>query len=101
IPVLNGIPLNAVEFQNALVNNRFDVDILSAADLSKTYYFNWIDDYLFYFNISLDNRVVDYESSMSLMLVPIGAKNPKVFQKKWPITNMLYTNSVSAFYTEP
>lgn len=101
VPVLNGTPLNAVEFQKAIVHNKDELVILSANVFDKNYYCNWIDDYLFYFNVSLDNRVVDYESSMSLMLVPIGAKNPEVFQKKWPITNMLYTNSVCAFYTEP
>ena len=101
IPVLNGIPLNAVEFQNALVNNRFDVDILSAADLSKTYYFNWIGEYLFYFDVLVDNRVVNRTSPMSLMLVPVGEKNPVVFQKEWPIEDMIYTHSVNAFYTEP
>lgn len=101
IPVLNGIPLNAVEFQNALVNNRFDVDILSAADLSKTYYFKWIGEYLFYFDVLVDNRVVNRTSPMSLMLVPVGEKNPVVFQKEWPIEDMIYTHSVNAFYTEP
>lgn len=101
IPVLNGTPLNAVEFQNALLNNHSNVDILSAAVFSKEYYFKWIGEYLFYFDVLLNNHVVSRTSPMSLMLVPIGEKNPTVFQRKWPIDNMIYTNSVNAFYEKP
>lgn len=101
IPVLNGTPLNAVEFQEALVKNRYDLIILTASDLSNSYYYKWIGEYLFYFDVLLDNRVVNRTSAMSLMLVSVGEKNPTVFQREWPIEDMIYTHSVNAFYTEP
>ncbi len=101
IPVLNGTPLNAVEFQDALVKNRYDLVILTSSEISNSYYFKWIQEYLFYFDVLLDNRVVNRTSPMSLMLVPIGAKNPTVFQREWPIEDMIYTHSVNAFYEKP
>jgi len=102
IPLLNGTPLNAVELQNALAQNLPGLTIWSPSEIKADKYFRWIRPYLFYFDIKLDNRVgVPDRLSKKLMLVPIGAKKPKVFQRKHPIGDVIYTHSVRAFYTKP
>jgi hypothetical protein len=35
------------------------------------------------------------------MLVPLGAKNPTVFQIKYPLDYLIYTNSLKDFYQIP
>jgi hypothetical protein len=63
--------------------------------------------YLYYLDVPFDNRegpgkVKEKQlNSSHLMLVPEGAKQPTVFQKKWPISNMLYTHHVADFYAPP
>ena len=106
MPVLKGKPLNAVEFQQAIVNNYDKLEIRSLSGLNKQKYSNWIVPYLYYFDVKFDNRE-DLEKptlvngKASLMLVPLGAKNPTVFQEKWPIANCHYTNSTADFYAKP
>lgn len=107
MPMLNGVPLNAVEFQKAIAENYSDLEIKSTAGISKRKYVNWINPYLYYLSVSFDNRVgvitdrkmVDGKSS--LMLVPVGAKNPTVFQIDYKIDNCIYTNSYNQFYAAP
>ncbi|MBF8436873.1 transglutaminase domain-containing protein [Halanaerobiaceae bacterium Z-7014] len=101
IPVINDIPLNAVEFQQALVDNRNEIEIPGFNNRKMVRYFNWIGDYLYYFDTNLDNRYVNDSSPQKLMLVPVGAKEPEVFQRNYPINNMYYTNSVTDFYQKP
>ena len=107
MPVLKGKPLNAVEFQNAIVNNFDQLEIKSLSGTGKRTYANWIVPYLYYFDVKFDNREGDLNDQLavngkkSLMLVPSGAKNPTVFQKQWPINNCVYTNSMADFYAKP
>lgn len=97
IPTLKGKPLNAVELQRALArrDKGLGVDSLSGADAAK--YFAWVSPYLFYFDTRFDTRFEGAQQTGSLMLVPLGAKQPTVFQRKWPL-RMVYTNSLRAFY---
>lgn len=97
IPVINGVPLNVLEFQKALSDKDKDLDIFTFDEINKDEYFEWIKDYLFYFDVRLDN-IVGSEAIDSLMLVPLGANSPKVFQKIHQLSNYIYTNSVQAFY---
>ncbi|HEY0067533.1 MAG TPA: transglutaminase-like domain-containing protein [Flavisolibacter sp.] len=107
MPVLNGIPLNAVEFQQAIVNNYDQLRIRSLSNTDKDKYIMWAYPYLYYFDVSFDNREgigrkkEMQEGKPSLMLVPIGAKNPSIFQQQWPISNVVYTSSVNEFYAKP
>lgn len=102
IPLLDGTPLNAIELQNALAQKLPGLNISSLSGNKADEYFEWIAPYLFYFDIPLDNRVgVPDRSPKRLMLVPIGVKEPKVFQRKWPIRNTIYTHSARAFYVKP
>jgi hypothetical protein len=103
MPILEGIPLNVVEFQKAITHNYEKLEIASGSNVAKLAYVNWIYPYLYYFDAPFDSRLntddkQKIDGKSSLMLVPIGAKEPKVFQKLFPIINCLYTNSVTDFY---
>lgn len=107
MPVLEGIPLNGVEFQNAIANNYHQLEIRSLAEVSKRNYVTWVYQYLYYFNVGFDNRegieierLKIYDKSM-VILVPVGSSEPKVFQIKYPIEYALYTNSLLDIYTAP
>ena len=107
MPVLNGVPLNGVEFQMAIATNYDKLEIWSLSGLSKRNYIDWIYPYLYYFDISFDNREgLNLERNKinkkrSLMLVPAGSLKPTVFQVKYNIDYCLYTNSLNDFYAKP
>jgi hypothetical protein len=111
IPKLNEIPLNAVEFKKAIIENTDDLKIVNLnGELSKkdkSRYIEWISKYLYYFDIKFDNRInpdndqINIRKKSSLMLVPINEKEPKIFQKKYKIDYCLYTNNINDFYQIP
>ncbi len=108
MPTLNGKPLNAVEFQQAL-SRHYDAVVLASRDnVSKTGYTDFVYDYLYYFDTALDNRVLpadkkfSLEGKRSLMLVPIGAKNlSKISFWNSVVDYCVYTNSIKDFYARP
>ncbi|WP_242916198.1 transglutaminase-like domain-containing protein [Pontibacter liquoris] len=107
MPVLNNVPLNAVEFQQAIASNYDQLEIRSLSGASKAQYANWVYPYLYYFDVKFDNREgADFtrekvDGKQSLMLVPTGARQPKVFQRIKPIDYCKYTNSVADLYAPP
>lgn len=109
IPVLNNIPLNAVEFQKAIIKNIDSLKIINLkgeiSEIKKQKYITWIGKYLFYFDVKFDNRYNlennKTNSKHKLMLVPINAKNLSVFQRKNKINNCIYTNNINDFYKKP
>jgi hypothetical protein len=107
MPVLNNVPLNAVEFQQAIANNYDALEIRSLSGTSKSHYVTWVYPYLYYFDVRFDNReglALKHEtidSKSHLMLVPIGSKLPRVFQVKYPMDMYKYTNSLTDFYESP
>lgn len=107
MPVLNNVPLNAVEFQQAIANNYEALEIRSLSGASKSQYVNWVYPYLYYFDVKFDNREgialkrETVDSKRSLMLVPVGAKVPTVFQRDKPMDYLKYTNSIVDFYQAP
>lgn len=111
IPILNNIPLNAVEFQKAIKGNSVNIKIInSKGDISKAEkerYIAWISKYLFYYDITFDNRYIANKDKVKinekskLMLVPLNADNPSVFQRKNKIDDCLYTNNINDFYQKP
>lgn len=100
VPIAGGAPLNCVELQKAIADQR-EITTLGDTSESPADYLEWIGPYLYYFDVKLDNRIAERDHYESLMLVPDGAKKPHVFQRKRPIENMLYTHSPSAFYPRP
>lgn len=107
MPVLGGKPLNAFEFQQAIVHHYPELEIRSLSNVSKSTYCTWVFPYLYYFDVAFDNRETMpkqasmYKEYRKLMLVPLGAKNPVVFQVRNPIKECLYTHSYKDFYAAP
>lgn len=111
IPVLNDLPLNGVEFQKAITESIDSLTIVNKngkfSEEEKGKYINWISKYLFYFDVSFDNRYnPDIEKYMisgksKLMLVPLNAEQPTIFQRKYNLDYCLYTNNENDFYQIP
>ncbi|MDQ0178401.1 transglutaminase-like domain-containing protein [Bacillus chungangensis] len=100
VPFKNNEPLNAVELA---LSNKSSVDIKQLFHDGFSYY-DWISPYLFYFTINFDNRVNDersYKEKEQLMLVPLSANFPRVFQRVHPIGEIEYTHSLNRFYPIP
>jgi hypothetical protein len=101
-----GIPLNAVEFQNAIANKQ-EIEIINPNKvIAKQDYIDWIGPYLYYFtanlnkgNIGIWDRIIGTKKQITL--VPKGAKPPKYFQRLFRINNSYFTNSVNDFYPIP
>ena len=98
IPVLDGVPLNAVELEEALARKEPELSLNSLSGTEPDRYFRWITPYLYYFDVRLDNRYGQEKSKQQLMLVPLGALKPSVSQRKYPMKNMIYTHSTKVFY---
>ena len=99
----NGIPLNAVELQQVIANERPFEIINPNQIITKEEYTKWIGPYLFYFYTSLNkgkvsiwDRIVG--NKRQLTLVPKGEKEPKYFQRLFRLNNMYFTNSAADFY---
>jgi hypothetical protein len=107
MPVLDGVPLNAIEFQQAIAGNFDRLQLRSLSGMDKGAYVKWVYPYLYYFDVPFDNREgaelkkETHQGKPVLMLVPKDAKNPTIFQQKWPISNAVYTNAVVDFYGAP
>lgn len=99
VPAQNGNPLSIYELQQVIFSDG-KIDELSSdysGQLSTIKeYVNWIKAYLFYFN-----TVIEEGNSLNMMLVPIGATKPSIFQRKYSIGDMLYTHSLLDFYQSP
>jgi hypothetical protein len=109
MPTLNGIPLNAVELQDAIGNHfeAFELRSLSAKKTTKSNYVSFVYDYLYYLDTSLDNRYESEERYLiddkkSIMLVPKGAKYlSRVDFWDMEVDYCIYTNSTKDFYAKP
>ena len=112
VPALDGVPLNAIEFGEALRTRRDEVALLSAEGLitgkPRAQYLRFVDAYLYYLDVRFDNRPVAsrdervrVDGKSSLMLVPAGADAPAFFQRKSPMDYLAYTSSPAAFYAAP
>jgi hypothetical protein len=111
IPTMDGKPLNAVEFQNAIVNNLDNLKLINlhgeiSTEISDNY-IDWVAKYLFYFDVLFDQRVgkeINYKrinGMTKITLVPIGENEPRVFQRRSKIDFSYYTNSLNDFYRSP
>ena len=108
MPVLGDRPLNAVELQRALAGGAA-VTLANVAgpvaEKQQRSYLGFVTDYLYYFNVSFDQRMlpdaddrITYRDKSGLMLVPEGAGEPTVFQRVAPIDYVVYTHDAGAFY---
>lgn len=108
MPMLEGIPLNAVELQRAIVEKKPFKFVHLAGDFNQEdtkRYLSFIPHYLYYFNITFDSRRVQdryvVNQHPNLILVPKGAKAPTVFQRKNPINYAEYSHNLADFYVKP
>jgi hypothetical protein len=108
MPVLDNTPLNAVELQRAIIEKKPFKFVHLAGDLTPAEtnnYMDFIPHYLYYFYSPFGNRPqgepFSESKKSSLYLVPIGAKNPTVFQRKYPLDNAKYTHNLADFYAKP
>ncbi|MGB6034696.1 MAG: transglutaminase-like domain-containing protein [Cryomorphaceae bacterium] len=107
IPFLDNVPLNAVEYQNAVVNHRDRLELrningtLSKRQANKQ--IKWVAKYLFYFDTLFDasKSGIKCKGKSKIMLVPLQEKNPTIFQIEYKIDNCLYTNNLKDFYKKP
>ena len=109
IPFLGDQPLNAVEFQNAILNNFDHLEIANMNghfdQTDKKGYVGFVGKHLFYLDVAFDNRngvdeLLGHNGKYRLMLVPVGEKEPKRFQVFGKI-DAIYTNSKFNFYQKP
>ncbi|MDF1699371.1 MAG: transglutaminase domain-containing protein, partial [Saprospiraceae bacterium] len=105
MPTLNSIPLNGVEFQDAIGGSydQFVLQSVSNEVIDKKNYVDFVYDYLFYFDTSLDNRYEQDErhfidGKRSMMLVPNGAKELQHIDFwNMDVDYCVYTNSLKDF----
>lgn len=111
IPTLNGNPLNGVEFQKEIFNKNINLKLINKqGELSKLdseNYINWVGKYLFYFDVLFDQKTLNSSKFKSingmtkLTLVPVGRKEPHIFQRHSKIDYSYYTHSLNDFYRKP
>lgn len=110
IPIQENIPLNAVELQAAIIQDAdFKLIDLNGEINAKRRkkYLQFIPHYLYYFDYKFDQRELVYDSLLKindkavLMLVPLDAKKPTIFQRKQEMDFLEYTKSLNDFYRRP
>ncbi|PKO95353.1 MAG: hypothetical protein CVU12_10425 [Bacteroidetes bacterium HGW-Bacteroidetes-7] len=111
IPVLNGMPLNGVEFQKEIYSKNPELKLVNKqGELNsedRKSYIKWIGKYLFYFDVLFDQKTLDSDKFKAIngmtkvTLVPVGYKEPKVFQRRYKINYSYYTNLLNDFYRNP
>lgn len=101
----DGVPINAVELQEALFNEE-EVEVLNPRRIiSSVDYLEWIGNYLFYFSTNLNTGTSGFWKRYSginsqITLFPLHAEIPK--QHSWlrPSGKNFLTNSIKDFYPE-
>jgi hypothetical protein len=111
LPVLNGKPLNGVEFQKEIFNKNTNLKLINKqGELSREdaeNYINWIGKYLYYFDVLFDQKTmssgkfITINGMTKLTLVPVGRKEPRIFQRRYKIDYSYYTHSLNDFYKKP
>jgi len=112
IPEREGVPLNAVEFQEAFARKASGLVIRSSSDVDADVYLRWIVPYLYFFDCRLDQDFFGVTSDHAeeqryqprrgmVMLCPKNATRPTVFQGTVPIRNCTYISNPRAFYPQP
>lgn len=101
-PELNGQPLSALEFREALTVGAPGLVVAGVAPGQQQAYLDWIRPYLYYLDVSFDNRVgLMNRSSRGLMLVPQGSPAPRVFQRVHSLGYLTFTDEAERFYPVP
>jgi hypothetical protein len=103
ITTLNNVPLNAVELQSCIAENK-EFDIVNPNKTTTLQdYKKWIGPYLYYFYVSINNQRIGVwdrviGNKKQLTLLPLGATEPAYFQKIFRLNTTYFTHSVKDFY---
>lgn len=93
--MLGETPLNAVELGEAIINDDENLTFINLLNRkTNNSYSRWIDSYLYHLDTSFKKDGIE----QTIMLVPIGAKEPTIFQRKYKLDIDVYINSKTAFY---
>lgn len=101
VPVVDGVPLNAVELQKALAEDA-PLACLGASERCEEW--KWfVGRNLFYFKVAQDQRRFGGAASPQLVLVPKGAPSPRKFAggNESVFANALYASIPASFYAPP
>ena len=103
ITTYNGLPLNAVELQDCIANNKDFQLINPNKTITKEAYIKWIGPYLYYFYTTLNGQPVSIwdrvvGNKKQLTLYAKGAEQPPYFQKIFRYNNSYYTHALNDFY---
>lgn len=114
VPARQNVPLNAAELRVALENNPHDVQLLcndfvqAEIDYGQGFCEEYrkkalafLSPYLYYLDAPKVLKLPNRNESDRVMFVPEGAKEPKVFQRLYPMGNMTYTRNLESFYMPP
>lgn len=100
VPTLDDKPLNTVEFQRAL--QRRDPALDFSIDGEVDSYPLELSESMYFLRARLESVVLaNPRFTGAAMLLPQGAKAPKVFQRVAPIQGDAITTSLKAFYAPP
>lgn len=98
----NGIPLSALEVSHYGMDPETTVEIPGGSNDTGREYLGAYLPHMFYFQTRVDQRPVTTRSQKGvIVLVPLGAREPQVFQGIAPFKDAIYTRSASAFYRSP
>ncbi|WP_288842842.1 transglutaminase family protein [uncultured Deefgea sp.] len=100
MPMLNQQAANALELAQAIHQGDHHLRLQSTTPIKAKHYLKWIKPYLYYFTTRLEHRYDFNASSTQIRLMPIGAKTPKVFQRKHPISAATMTHVLADFYPD-
>jgi hypothetical protein len=103
IPTLGGTPLNGVELAQALnelekYRDQLKLISLKSQNTKDEEYYKWIKEYLFFFDFTYWQNENGAMLPKNIMLTPIGAKKPAVFQIIYPLQIDTFTHSAIDFY---
>lgn len=101
VPELKGIPLNAMELQDAIARDA-PLVCRGASDKCEEWK-AFILPNLYYFKIAQDQRRFGAEPGKQLVLVPRGAAEPHKFagSDNGVFSNCIYTSNPKSFYAPP
>lgn len=103
IPLMGDMPLNAVQFSEVIQHPEDYEEALQFLSFlgengAQKEYCDWINEYLYYFDVIGYIENTEGRKAVSLMLLPQEAEPPAVFQIHYPLEIDIYTNSVPRFY---
>lgn len=93
-------PLNAVELKNAMQNGE-GITFVGLNQQDSIKYQQWLHPYLYYIDINSHTVYAKTSKNQKYRFAVQGAKNPQVFQIKYPISDAILVHSPQSIYQTP